>query len=451
MRVAFVIWPASAHLFPLVNLAWAFRSAGHEVTFVSHPSISAEVTSCGLPFMPLGRAGEVPPPKGPALEAPEARAAVEEITQALGVPDEDRDRWNITSHGFIPSMWDFIPYGASPSEPMPLMDNMVAFFRNWRPDLVLWDPCMPGAAVAARAAGTMQARIYGTDYMGWFQDTYTRLVSLPGAPKVPSPLAETVRGMAEKYDVTVDHDILYGQFTVEMMPPGMDFPVDTRKLRMRWVPFNAPTDSMPDWLYPVPDRPRVALSLGVSIRSFLKGDWSFTPILLEGLGDLDVEVVATLNADQVAPVGTMPSNVRVVDYVPLDYLVPTCSLLIHHGGLGTMTPAAYHGVPQMIVDFSDQRFGGAPLTRESAAEHKGRPRYKLAPVTGGYVTSFGAGEIIDLARTRDEAVDAIREQVTRVLKDPSYTAGAARLRRDLLASPAPTDLVPTLEKLAQGG
>jgi glycosyltransferase len=451
MRVAFVLWPAPAHLFPLVNLAWACRSAGHEVTFLSHPSIAAEVTSCGLPFMPLCQPGEIPPPKGPALEAPESRAAVEEITKALDVPDEDRDRWNITTTGFIPSMWDFIPYAASPSEPMPLMDNMVTFFKHWHPDLVLWDPCMPGAAVAARAAGARQARIYGTDYMGWFQDTYARLVSLPGAPKVPSPLAETVRGMAERYDVPVDHDTLYGQFTVGMMPPGMDFEVDTSKLRMRWVPFNAPSESMPDWLYPVPDRPRVALSLGMSIRAFLKGDWSFTSTLLEGLGDLDVEVVATLNADQIAGVGTMPDNVRVVEYVPLDYLIPTCSVLIHHGGLGTMAPAAYNGVPQMIVDFSDTRFRGAFLPKGAAAPTSGRPRYKLAPVTGGYITSFGAGEIIDLAQTRDEAVDSVREQVTRVLKDPAYTAGAARLRRDLLASPAPTDVVPTLESITRAG
>lgn len=446
MRVAFAFWPAPAHLFPLVPLAWAARAAGHEVAFVSHPSIAAEVCACGLPFKPLCGEDEVPPPKGPAAEWPEAREAVQSITEALKVPAADLDRWNITSHGFIPSMWDFIPYGSA-QDPMPLMDNMVAFFRQWRPDLVLWDPCMPGAAVAARAAGAQQARVYGTDYMGWFQDTYTQLVSRPGAPQVPSPLAETVRGMAERYDVEVDHEILYGQWTIDMMPPGINFPVNTRKIPMRWIPYTAPVP-MPDWLYPVPERPRVAISLGMSIRAFLKANWNFTAVLLEGLSDLDVEVVATLNDDQLASVSAIPDNVRPVEYVPLDYLVPTCSALIHHGGLGTMAPAGYFGVPQLIVDFTDSHFSGAPLAKGSQ-EDPGSPRYKLAPVTGTYVTSFGAGEILDLARPYDQAVQAVREQVTRVLKEPSFADGAARLRRDMLTCPSPADLVPTLEKLAQ--
>ncbi|HXL18130.1 MAG TPA: hypothetical protein VN961_11490, partial [Streptosporangiaceae bacterium] len=269
MRVAFACWPAPAHLYPLVPLAWALRSAGHEVTLVSHPDIAAEAVACGLPFKSLCSQDEIPPLKGPAAEFPAAREAVQRITEALKIPDDDLGRWGITTTGFIPSMWEFIPYGGSPRDPMPVMDNMVAFFRAWRPDLVIWDPCMPGAAVAARAAGAQQARIYGTDYMGWCQDTYTRLVSQPGAAQVPSPLGETVRGMAEKYDVEVDHDILYGQWTVDMIPPGLNFPVNTRKTLMRWVPFTGQT-AMPDWLYPVPERPRVALSLGASIRKYVK-------------------------------------------------------------------------------------------------------------------------------------------------------------------------------------
>ncbi len=47
-----------------------------------------------------------------------------------------------------------------------------------------------------------------------------------------------------------------------------------------------------------------------------------------------------------------------------------------------------------------------------------------------------------------DAVQAVRDQVTRVLKEPAFTEGAARLRRDMLASPSPADLVPTLENLA---
>jgi hypothetical protein len=449
MRVAFVVWPAPAHLFPFVPLAWALRSAGHEVSVLSHPSLGAEVSASGLPFMPLCEEDQMPRPKGPAAEYPEARDEVERITRALSLSAAELDRWNMVSQGFIPSMWDFTPYGGSPLDPMPAMDGMVAFFRAWRPDLVVWDPCMPGAAVAARATGARQARMSGTDYNGWFLDTFARVTSAPGGPDVPNPLAETIRGMAERYSVPIDHATLYGEWTIDTMPPGANFPVNTRKVPMRWIPYAAQVPT-PDWLYPVPERPRVAVSLGMSIRAFIETDWSFTATLLEGLSGLDIEVVATLNKAQLADVPVIPRNVRAVDYLPLDYLMPTCSALIHHGGLGTMGPAGYFGVPQLIVDFfGTDADGKAPLPEECEEEPESSQYHLLAPVTGSYVTSFGAGEIIDLAQPRDRVIQAIRDQVSRVVMQLSFREGAEQLRRDMLVSPSPADLVPTLERLAQ--
>ena len=55
------------------------------------------------------------------------------------------------------------------------------------------------------------------------------------------------------------------------------------------------------------------------------------------------------------------------------------------------------------------------------------------------------GEVLDMSKP---SVEAIREQVKRILTEPSFTAGAGRLQTDLLASPSPADIVPVLEKLA---
>lgn len=442
MRVAFALWPAPAHLFPLVPMAWALRAAGHEVTFVSHPCIGDAVSSSGHQFKPFCTEEELPPPKGPTGAWPQAREAVLRISDALNVPDDRLNEWNTIVHAFLPSIWDFSPYGASPDERLPAIDGMVSFFRDWRPDLVIWDPCLPGAAVAARAAGAAQARQSGTDYNGWFLDTFNELISRPNAPDVPNPLAETIRPSAERYGVPIDHDTLYGQWTIDMMPSRMNFPVNTRRIPVRWIPYTAQS-AMPDWLYPVPDRPRIALSLGLSVRTFVKADWSYLATIFKALADLDVEVVATLDDTQVAAAGSVPDNVRIIDYVPLDHLMPTCSALIHHGGLGTMGPAGHAGVPQLIVDFPEAL--GSDDDEEPPSEEITFPRYKLAPVTGAYVTSFGAGEIVDMSRPD---VDVIRDQIERVLTDPSFAAGAARLRMDLTASPSPSDIVPTLERLA---
>jgi glycosyltransferase len=435
MRVAFALWPAPAHLYPFVPLAWALRNAGHEVTFVSHPHLAGPVAASGLPFVSMYGDAEAPPPQGPMADFPVGRKEMQRINDALPVLEDwaERMAWETVMNGFLPSMWEYCPFQASPDDPMPAMDGMVTFFRHWKPDLVIWDPCMPGAAVAAKAAGARQARQSGTDYNGWYLDRIGRLTSGPDAIDVPNPFADTIRGMAEKYDVTIDHDLLYGEWTIDVMPKGMNFDVDTLKLLMRWIPYSAQT-AMPEWLYPVPERPRIALSLGLSVRDFIKISWSWINVLMEALSELDVEVVATLNPGQLEEVGPLPANVRAVDYLPLDYLLPTCAAMIHHGGLGTMAPAAAAGVPQLIVDFPE---------REGEPDH-GFFRYKLAPVTGKYVTGFGAGAMMDLARP---SVPVIREQVMRVVTDPSYRAGAARLRKEMLAAPSPSDLVPTLEKL----
>ena len=112
------------------------------------------------------------------------------------------------------------------------------------------------------------------------------------------------------------------------------------------------------------------------------------PSIMEAVAGLDIEVVATLNAIQLADLDKLPDNVRAIGYLPLNQLLPTCSALIHHGGIGTFASAANYRAPQLVTDF-----------------------------------------------------DAL------VLGDPSFQAGAERIYEDLLAMPSPVDLVPVVERL----
>lgn len=438
MRVAFALWPAPAHLYPLVPLAWALRSAGHEIVFVTHPAIGDLVAGEGLPFKAACSLEDQPVLQGPGGAHPEGRAELERITQALNLPEDALGTWNTVIQFFMPSMWDFTPYRGSASDSMPVMDGMVAFFKDWRPDLVVWDPCMPAAGIAARACGARHARYTGPDIVGWCIETFERLTSGPDAPAVDNPFVETIRAMAEKYDVPLDRETLFGQYTINPMPPAINLPVDTRMIPVRWLPHTR-QDTLPDWLYPLPQRPRIALSLGVSVRSYLKADWSYIQVLLDAVSELDIEVVATLNDTQLADVSSIPDNVRVVDYIALDQLLPTCSALIHHGGLATLIAAGCARVPQLIVDFLDRE-----IVAEASEAGVAVPRYALAPTTSAYVNGHGAGEVLDLSKP---SVEGIRTQITRVLTEPSFQEGTARLFGDLLASPSPADVVRVLERL----
>ncbi|WP_158883408.1 nucleotide disphospho-sugar-binding domain-containing protein [Amycolatopsis anabasis] len=439
MRVMFVIWPNPSHLYPLVPLAWALQGAGHEVCVASHPEIAPSTAASGLAAVSLGDPELMPVPMGPGRAYREEREKVARITEALALDPADREDWDIFSQFMLPAMWDFHPYQAPPEEPRPTMDAMVEFARSWRPDLVLWDPCVPGGAVAARACGAAQARWWtGPDYFAVSMEKFQERTTGPGAVKVDNPLAETVRPVAERYGVEMDDDILLGQWTVTPVPEGMRPHTRTLTIPVRWIPYSGQA-VLPDWLYPLPERPRVGLSLGLSWRKYLKGGWDHIPGLLDAVSDLDIEVVATLNETQLADVTRIPDNVRAVDYVPLNQLLPTCAAFIHHGGFASYAAAAALKVPQLVTDSSDSDV--AAVVEKGGM---GATKHAASPATVRHVVERGAGVALDIG---SPSLEGTRKQIARVLNEPAFQDGAARVYQDFLATPAPNDVVPTLERL----
>lgn len=441
MRVVFVMWPAAAHLYPFVPLAWALKAAGHEVCVVSHAPIAESTASMGLTPVSWCDPNSMPVPMGPGRPYPEERAELARITEAMafGPDDPDREHWDVLTQFYLPSMWDFIPFKGNPAEPMPAMDGLVEFARTWKPDLVLWDPCIPGAAVAARVSGAVHARWWtAPDVFCRSMDRFAEVIGGPGTPAVENPLVETVRPLAERYGVEIDNELLYGQWTVNQQPPAVGPKVSAQTLAMRWIP-HAQQELMPDWMYQAPARPRIAVSLGLSERMFMEGGWDHIPVLLEALSTLDVEVIATLNKTQLGAVSTIPDNVQVFDYVPLNQLIPTCSLLIHHGGMGTVMPAVANRVPQLVLDFV-----GNEISATAVGGRMGRSRYSLGPALSRQLAKTGAGLIMDVSKP---SVTEMREQIMRVLTEPSFRQGVTRMYDDLLATPSPAEFVPILERM----
>lgn len=71
---------------------------------------------------------------------------------------------------------------------------------------------------------------------------------------------------------------------------------------------------------------------------------------IAGLAGEDVEVVVTLGVDNdPAALGPVPANARVERFIPQAELLPRCSVVIHHGGSGTMYGSLAHGVPQVAL------------------------------------------------------------------------------------------------------
>lgn len=418
MRVLIVVWPLTAHLYPTLPVAWALRGAGHEVRVASHHGFADTVTATGFDAVPLGTLSTTPPPWAVADHLlPEEHR--ERLTAALSVPPDD-DLWATFSTYTLAASRIFHPHHGEPGERWTAVDSLVEAARDWRPDLVLWDPNWPSAAVAARACGAAHGRLlWGPDFIGWGKRLLDRHQGTLTAAGLPDPVADVVRPSAERHGVETERDLLLGQFTLDPTLPDMQLATDVEPVLVRRIPY-AGAASVPEWLTAPAERPRVAVSLGTTQRTF-QNDRSLTATLLDVVDGLDVEVAATLDAAQLNG-RRPPDNVRCLDYLPLGLLLPSCSLLVHHGGIGTLTTAVANAVPHLV------------LSEAEAVAYASNARY---------LAGRGAGLAIDPARS----AEAVREGLLRVLREPSFQANADELYGEWLAMPSPNDVVPTLEKL----
>jgi len=413
MRVLFTTIPEKSHLFCMTPLAWAMRAAGHEVRIASSAEFVDVVARTGMTAVATGRNGGI-------SEAMTANRASQAESDELNWNELDPAK--LTYDAELSRHRTFAYGGAMYNEPM--IDSLVEFARDWRPDLVVWDPLTYAGPLAAGAVGAAHARsLCFADVWVMKRRLLHKLSEEVPADRRGDPLAEWLGGRAAGFGGTFTEEFLTGQLTIDPLPDSLALDTGVPRTPVRFVPYNGPA-VVPDWLRTPPERPRVCMSLGASNTERYGGDYISKSEILEALAELDAEVVAALLPSQVEEVGPMPENVRVVESVPLHALLPSCSLLIHHGGFGSYANALVHGVPQLTVTtpLADQVVRGAGLEQQSAG--------LLLPH--------------DLATP-----EAVYERVSRILTDSAFRDNAARLRDEAVSRPAPAEVVPVLERLAE--
>jgi glycosyltransferase (activator-dependent family) len=407
LRVLFTSFALDAHYLGSVPLAWALRAAGHEVRVASQPALTATITAAGLTAVPVG--------EDHTLLGAMSGLNDERPWNAI---DLDPVRPEVHNAEFLIALNTLLPsafFAHANNESM--IDGLVDFARDWRPDLVVWEPFTFAGAIAAKAAGAAHARLlWGADL---FLSQRTTLLKLLGGGGKDA-LAEWLGKVLDRHGLVFDEATVRGQWTIDQMPASIRLPSEEHTVPMRYVPYNG-ISVVPDWLRVTPDRPRVCVTLGLTARTgadYLVGS---ADGLFDELADLDVEVVATLDTAQLSSASKLPDNVRAVDFVPLHALLPTCSAVAHHGGAGTWSTAVVSGTPQLIFPSVWDNAYRARRTAEVGAGLGIAP----AELTPG----------------------SLREGLCRLLSEPRFTHGAERLRRELESEPSPGEIVPTLEKL----
>ena len=110
------------------------------------------------------------------------------------------------------------------------------------------------------------------------------------------------------------------------------------------------------WIDELADRPIVYVTLG----TIYNRDASIFQTILAGLVDHDVSVVVTVGRDNdPAMLGPQPANVVVRRFVPQAALLPRCSMVVTHGGAGSVLGALSFGLPLLVVPQSADQFYNA--------------------------------------------------------------------------------------------
>ncbi|WP_242608770.1 nucleotide disphospho-sugar-binding domain-containing protein [Actinomadura formosensis] len=380
--------PMHGHFFPLVPLAWALQSAGHEVLVAAPGDFSAAVTGTGLcahatvdeadfgDFMFRDRAGR--PVERPA-----------EMDGRLAVSGR---AWGRLAARVLPGMLDAV--------------------RGWRPDLVISEPCEHAGPVAAARHGVPWVE------HGWGMALHPILRRAGGEELAPE-LDEL--GLPALPDPSA---------VIDVCPPSMQRPGAAAGLAMRYTPYNG-SAPLPGWLWDRPAVPRVCLTMGSLLPRF--GGEPVADLLsrlVRALPALGIELVVAMAPDRAKLLPAASPAVRLAGWLPISRVLPHCDLVIHHGGGGSTLTSLAASVPQLVlprpaVDMIDN------AERVAAA---GAGRALPPEVTGG-----------------DGGMDAVLAACAELLAEPRYRRGAAALAAEIAARPAPARIVPRLRRLAAAG
>jgi UDP:flavonoid glycosyltransferase YjiC (YdhE family) len=389
----------------MVPLAWALRAAGHEVRIATAPALTDTAVHTGLPAVTVGR--DVPPP------SPRESGGVTKVYQHRPFPPDWPLHQDLLDEEQRATIELFGRNSAITAE--FVLDDVIAFARRWRPDLVVHDTASFSGAVTAATLDVPNVRhLTGVG----LRPMETRVGSAEPLPE-DAQLFER-RGL----DVRVVPTL-----TIDPSPPSLRLPVPAPYRESRYVPYNGP-GVVPSWLIEPDGRLRVCVTWGYTLTRAATqfGPPALDPFrqAIEALSGLDAEILVTTTEDQLELLGDLPGNVRPAVSVPLQLMLPHCAVLVHHGGDGTTLTAAACGVTQLLVSrVPDSALTGGRLAEFGAAIHL---RYQeLEQDTGGH--------------------ELIAAAVEKLLADSAYDAAAGRLRAELQSQPPPAALVSVLEEL----
>ncbi|MFB7914490.1 glycosyltransferase [Streptomyces sp. NPDC056061] len=380
MRVLFASTRGSGHFHPLVPLIDLCTGRGDDILVVAPPGLEPLLAARQQPY----RIGAEPPDG--ALSAT--------LGRVLRLPPDES----------VSLMIREVFGGLFLDAMLPALDEAC---RTWRPDLVLHEACEFASVIAAERHGVPHARVAVS------AAEFTR----SGDALLDAVFESHDRGLADRLRTSP---------YLTRLPASLDPSPYPRTHR-----YHASAPSVP-----APDRwddgeePLLYVTLGTEAGALPTAAGLYRA-LLDAVRGLPVRVLLTVgHGTDTTDLGPIPRNVRVEAWVPQDDVLRSASLVICHGGSGTVFGALAAGVPLVCVPlFADQ------------------------PDNARMVAAAGAGvAVAPTGAPADEAavlgaddVSGIRSAVQLLLKDSSYRARAEQLAAEMRSAADCAELIAALD------
>jgi MGT family glycosyltransferase len=387
----FISAPLAGHLDwgGFLRTAQALQRQGHHVTWVSGNAVAGAVSAAGIPFAPVRATGWLwPPPPAPDLESiPPQQAVMLRYQRAL-------DTW--LSEDLV-------------ADAVAALLELAA--EMGRPDVIVTDPFLTAAALAAEALAVPLA------VCGWPAQRELREELLFPVQKAlgDESQARIARlcarfGLAGlNFSTGPTPAITSPHLHICYFTPGW-YAADADTL----LPQNLfvggspapPSDDPPGWLADIPAETPLAL---ITLGSVFTGDLGFFAWAAQAVARLRLMPVIALGWNPITPQAkaelkrALPPATRLLNWVDFNHVLPRCRLIIHHGGMGTTHAAAVHGVPQIVVPHAADQRGQARRVAQariglSLTAHEVRQGALLAGARAlladakvqGYVRGFAA-------------------------------------------------------------
>jgi UDP:flavonoid glycosyltransferase YjiC (YdhE family) len=376
MRVLVVTSPGTGHIVPVLPLAEALATGGHEILWATGRDATEMIERAGLSTVAVG------PPGAEYMRDLTARYPMV------------RDLAPAERHAFItPRLFTEI---IAPR----VLPDLLQVVEDWRADVVVHEDGELASPIAAAAAGIPK-------------------VTVGIGPCDPRSImlewAERIAPLWHQHHLTPPAWCGLAQpLRIDICPPRLrsaDCEVCAGSSLLRPGSLEADLDDEP---IPLPDgdAPLVYVTFGTVVNRPRTSTMGRGPQpvdifrnAVEAVADLEVRALVTVgdNGDP-GMFESLPPRVRVERFVPQARVLPHASLVISHGGSGTMLGALAHGLPQLCLPQAAGQFEN-----------------------GALIHGLGAG----LFLPPDEAtVDAIRRATQRLLIEPTFLATARDVQRD---------------------